>query len=66
MAGTNWKLSVSDNGIGRPDGAIAQPKPGLGTSIITALVQQLGAKLETSDGQKGMTVSVTHATFMAT
>jgi two-component sensor histidine kinase len=66
MAGTNWKLSVSDNGIGRPDGAIAQPKPGLGTGIVTALVQQLGAKLETLAGPKGTTVSVTHATFMAT
>jgi two-component sensor histidine kinase len=66
MVGTNWKLSVSDNGIGRPDGAIAQPKPGLGTSIITALVQQLGAKLETLAGPKGTTVSVTHAAIMAT
>src|SRR3984957_17302532 len=28
--GTNWKLSVADNGIGKPDGAFAQPKPGLG------------------------------------
>jgi two-component sensor histidine kinase len=65
MAGTNWKLSVSDNGIGRPDGAIAQPKSGLGTSIVTALVQQLGAKLETLASPKGTTVSVTHATFMA-
>jgi two-component sensor histidine kinase len=66
MAGTNWKLSVSDNGVGRPDGVLPQPKPGLGTSIVTALVQQLGAKVETLAGPKGTTVSVTHATFMAT
>jgi two-component sensor histidine kinase len=66
MAGTNWKLSVSDDGIGRPVGAIAQPKSGLGTSIVTALAQQLGAKLETLANPKGTTVSVTHATFMST
>ncbi|MGB6937564.1 MAG: histidine kinase dimerization/phosphoacceptor domain -containing protein [Xanthobacteraceae bacterium] len=29
--GTNWKLSVADNGMGRPDGVFAQPKTGLGT-----------------------------------
>ena len=66
MAGTNWKLSVSDDGIGRPVGAIAQPKSGLGTSIVTALAQQLGAKLETLANPKGTTVSVTHAAFMST
>jgi two-component sensor histidine kinase len=66
MAGTNWKLSVSDDGVGRPDGVLPLPKPGLGTSIVTALVQQLGAKVETLTGPKGTTVSVTHATFMAT
>src|ERR1700726_2252212 len=31
VAGTNWKLSVSDNGIGKPDGVFAQGKSGLGT-----------------------------------
>ena len=29
MVGTNWKLSVCDNGIGRPDGAYAQKKSDL-------------------------------------
>jgi two-component sensor histidine kinase len=63
-AGTNWKLSVTDNGIGRPpDGDFAQPKPGLGTSIIRALAQQLGAEVATLSGPKGTTVSITHATF---
>jgi two-component sensor histidine kinase len=62
-AGTNWKLSVADNGIGRSDGVFAQAKTGLGTSIVKALAHQLGAHLETSAGDKGTTVSVTHATF---
>ena len=36
-AGTNWKLSVSDDGIGRPDGVFAQAKSVLGTGIVKAL-----------------------------
>jgi two-component sensor histidine kinase len=62
-AGTNWKLSVTDNGIGRPDGVFAQEKTGLGTSIVKALAQQLGAQVETLAGSKGTSVSVTRATF---
>ena len=41
--GTNWKLSVADNGIGKPDGVFAQTKTGLGTGIIKALAQNLNA-----------------------
>ena len=63
MAGTDWKLSVSDNGVGKPDGAFAQGKSGLGTGIIKALAQQLDAKVETLAGAGGTTVSITHATF---
>ena len=63
--GKNWKLSVTDNGIGRPDGAFAQVKAGLGTGIVKALAQQLGAQVETSTGPKGTTVSVTRATILA-
>jgi two-component sensor histidine kinase len=59
----NWKLSVADNGIGRPDGTFAQSKTGLGTSIVKALAQQLGAKVETLADPAGTTVSITHATF---
>jgi two-component sensor histidine kinase len=62
-AGTNWKLSVTDNGIGRPDGVFAQEKTGLGTSIVKALAQQLGAQIETLANPKGTSVSITRATF---
>ena len=61
--GTNWKLSIADNGIGRPDGTFAQSKTGLGTGIVKALAQQLGAKVETLADPAGTTVSITHATF---
>ena len=61
--GTDWELSVADNGIGKPDGVFAQSKTGLGTSIVKALAQQLGARVETLADHAGTTVSVTHATF---
>ena len=64
--GTNWKLSVADNGIGKPDGVFAQPKTGLGTGIIKALAHELGAKVETLSGPDGTIVSITHATFATT
>jgi chemotaxis protein methyltransferase CheR len=64
-AGTNWKLSVTDNGIGRPDGVFAQAKTGLGTSIVKALAHQLDAHVETLAGPQGTIVSVTRATFSA-
>jgi two-component sensor histidine kinase len=57
------QLSVADNGIGKPDGVFAQPKTGLGTGIVKALAQQLGAKVETLADPAGTTVSITHATF---
>ena len=65
VSGTDWKLSVVDNGIGKPDGVFAQPKAGLGTGIVNALAKQLDAKVDTVNGPKGTTVSVTHATFAA-
>ncbi len=63
MAGTNWKLSVADDGIGKPDGVFAQPKTGLGTGIVKALSHQLDAQVEILAGPGGTTVSITHATF---
>jgi PAS domain S-box-containing protein len=64
-AGIDWKLWVADNGIGRPDDVFAQPKAGLGTSIVKALAHQLDAQVETLAGPKGTTVSITRATFSA-
>jgi chemotaxis protein methyltransferase CheR len=63
VAGTNWELSVADNGIGKPAGVFAQAKTGLGTSIVNALAQQLDARVKVLSGPQGTTVSVTHATF---
>jgi two-component sensor histidine kinase len=65
MIGTNWKLSISDNGIGKPEGGFAPGKSGLGTGIVKALAHQLDAQVETLAGPEGTTVSITHATFPA-
>jgi chemotaxis protein methyltransferase CheR len=64
--GTNWKLTVADNGIGKPDGVFAQSKTGLGTGMVKALAQELNANVETLAGPEGTIVSITHATFAAT
>ena len=63
VSGTDWKLSVADNGVGKPDGVFAQPKTGLGTGIVKALAKQLDSQVVTLSGPMGTTVSVTHATF---
>jgi two-component sensor histidine kinase len=63
VSGTNWKFSVADNGVGKPDGVFAQLKSGLGTGIVKALAKQLGAQIETLSGPQGTTVSLTHARF---
>jgi chemotaxis protein methyltransferase CheR len=61
--GSDWQLSVADNGVGKQDGVFAQSKTGLGTGIVKALAQTLNAKLEILSGIGGTIVSVTHATF---
>ena len=63
--GTDWKMSVSDNGVGRAENSGSPIKGGLGTSLVKALAQQLEAKVETISGHAGMNVSVTHATFVS-
>ena len=60
--GTDWKLIVSDNGVGkRGDGVGVQS--GLGTAIVNALAHQLDARAEVVSSAVGMSVSITRATF---
>ncbi len=63
VAGTDWKLTVSDNGIGKPDVSAGNSKPGLGTSLVKALTRQLEAVVEIASDSRGTAVSITHATF---
>jgi two-component sensor histidine kinase len=58
--GSDWTLSVSDNGVGMPANP-ASAKAGLGTSIVQALAKRLGANVELTDANPGTTVSIVHA-----
>lgn len=62
-SGTNWRLVVSDNGVGRPPESVPPKKGGLGTSLVTALAQQLDAQVETVSSAAGLKVSIVRATF---
>ena len=61
--GANWKLSVSDNGVGQADLRDSSNTGGLGTSLVQALAQQLEARVEGVSTSEGTTVAVTHAPF---
>ena len=63
IKGSDWKLTVSDNGVGKRGGDAAGLHDGLGTAIVNALAHQLGARTEVVSGATGMSVSVTRATF---
>jgi len=58
--GSNWTLSVTDNGVGMPK-EISRTKTGLGTSIVQALAAQLHAIIMVGDANPGTTVSLTHS-----
>jgi two-component sensor histidine kinase len=62
-AGPDWKLTVSDNGVGKSASESNGKKPGLGTAIVQALVKQMDAQLETTSSAVGMSVAITQATF---
>jgi two-component sensor histidine kinase len=59
---TNWRLTVSDNGIGTAEGHLKLDRPtsGLGTIIVEALAKQLDACVEIVRNPQGTTVSITH------
>ena len=63
VADADWKLTVSDNGIGKPDLSASEKKGGLGTSLIQSLAKQLDAKVDIVSDAHGTAVSITHATF---
>jgi chemotaxis protein methyltransferase CheR len=63
IAGPDWKLTVSDNGSGKPDVNAGNTKPGLGTSLVKALTRQLDSVVDIVSGPAGTAVSITHATF---
>jgi chemotaxis protein methyltransferase CheR len=63
VEGANWRLSVSDDGVGRSEACLDGAAPGLGTSIVQALARQLDGRVEISPALPGTSVSVTHGLF---
>jgi two-component sensor histidine kinase len=66
----DWKLVVSDNGVGKtevkaPSTAGGVAGGGLGTVIVRSLVKQLGAKLHVMPGTFGYGVAITRASFVS-
>ena len=59
----DWKLVVSDNGVGKDVAEIIETKGGLGTVIVQALVKQLDARLDIVSAATGLTVAITRASF---
>jgi chemotaxis protein methyltransferase CheR len=65
MAKSDWKLTVSDNGVGRGKVMARPPSTGLGTALIGALAKQLDAQISEPSTDTGLTVEVTRATFVS-
>jgi chemotaxis protein methyltransferase CheR len=59
----DWKLNVSDNGIGKNTVTAGETTGGLGTAIVQALVKQLDARMDVASSASGTNVSITRATF---
>ena len=62
-AGSDWKLTVSDNGVGRLRTGGLGSSTGLGTALVAALAKQLDAQISETSTAKGLTVAVTRSTF---
>lgn len=58
-SGEDWTLSVTDNGVGMPEGSDA-PKAGLGTGIVEALSKNLIGEIHLSDAGPGVAVTISH------
>jgi two-component sensor histidine kinase len=63
VADAGWKLTVSDNGVGKLDLSASQKRGGLGTSLVQSLAKQLDAQVDIVSDPQGRAVSITHATF---
>jgi chemotaxis protein methyltransferase CheR len=60
--GDDWKLIVSDNGVGKGEEA-SHSAGGLGTVIVKALVKQLEARMDILNTPSGLNIAITRATF---
>ena len=64
VQGRGWRLTVSDNGVGKPNGDRNLVATGLGKGIVAALVRQLDGRIETSTGPNGFRdLGIDHQSF---
>lgn len=56
---SGWSLTVTDNGIGMPQGHVAA-KGGLGTGIVEALSRHLEARVVIASANPGARISIVH------
>ena len=63
ISDTDWKLTISDNGGGKPELRASEQKGGLGTSLVKSLAKQLDCRVDTESNSNGTAVTITHATF---
>jgi two-component sensor histidine kinase len=63
VADADWKLTISDNGVGNTKPSADKNKTGLGTSLVQALAKQLDARVDTVSDSDGTAVLITRATF---
>jgi two-component sensor histidine kinase len=61
--GSDWKLTIRDNGVGKMADEAPRTGGGLGTTIVKALAQQLGASVETQSSEAGLEVAIATAAF---
>lgn len=60
--GSDWTLSIADNGVGKPPDGAVDVKAGLGTSIVQALAKELDARVDVVSSRGGTTISISHNT----
>ncbi len=63
IASEDWRLTVTDNGVGHDAEIAAASESGLGTTIVKSLARQLGASVETVSSPNGYTAVINRATF---
>ncbi len=61
----DWRLTVTDNGVGKRNDDAPKAKSGLGTSIVAALADQLQSRVDIIASDAGTSVSITHAEYSA-
>jgi len=63
IQGADWKLTVADNGVGRQTDQAVLANGGLGTAVVKALAEQLGAHIDLASSDAGMSISITRTAF---